>query len=213
MSDIRDFVQIDITKETAKITKTGFGTPLLLGPHSLFPNRARIYTDPADMLTDGFLTTDDLYKAALKTMSQELSPPSYKIGRKLDDVNSKATLAFTGTPSGGTWTLDVGIGDATPVTTGAITYVGDDDSTAIVTAIEALDGITEVAVTGAYSTGYIIEFEGVDAAADFRVTAIDVSSLTDVTAATVTMTQYGSGVEAWDAALNAVIASDDDWYF
>jgi len=98
------------------------------------------------------------------------------------------------------------------VTTGNITYSADDDTAAIKAAIEALTGITEVTVTGLYSTGYTIEFTGVDAATDFRITAIDVSSLTGVTAATVTMDQYGSAVETWDTGLNAIIASDDDWY-
>jgi len=213
MSDIQDFVPVNISRETAKITRVGFGTLLILGNHYRLPGRVGTYADPSELLTDGFLVTDDIYKAALKATSQELSPPSFKVGRKLEDVNSKATLAFTGTPSAGTWTLDVGIGNATPVTTGNITYAADDDTALIETAIEALTGITEVTVTGAYSTGYTIEFTGVDAAADFRVTAIDVSSLTGVTAATVTMTQYGSAVETWDTCLNAVIAADDDWYF
>jgi len=213
MSEINDFVVINITRETAKITRTGFGIPMFIGAYSNIPDRSKIYTDPADMLTDNFLITDPEYIAALKIMGQELSPESFKIGRKLTDVNSKATLAFTGTPSAGTWTLFVGIGDATPIETGNITYAADDDTALIKAAIEALAGITEVTVTGLYSTGYTIEFTGVDAAKEFRVTAIDVSSLTGVTAATVTMTQYGSAVETWAESLNAVIADDADWYF
>jgi hypothetical protein len=212
MSEIKDFVEINITRETAKVTRTGFGTALLFGPFSYYPDRVRTYSDPSDMLEDGFQTTDDLYIAALKLMGQELSSPQFKVGRKLEDVNAKASLEFTGTPSAGTWTLDVGIGEATPVTTGAITYSADDDTAAIETAIEALTGITEVTVTGLYSTGYTIEFTGVDAAADFRITAIDVSSLTGVTAATVTMDQYGSAVETWAVGLNAIYAADLDWY-
>lgn len=212
MSEVKDFVDISITRETAKLTRTGFGTAMLFGPHYYNTDRSRTYTDPADMITDGFLTTDDLYIAALKLMGQTLSPPSFKVGRKLEDVNSKVTLAFTGTPSAGTWTLAVGIADATPVVTGNITYAADDDTSSIETAIEALTGITEVTVTGLYSTGYTIEFTGVDAAADFRITAIDVSALTGVTAATVTQTQYGSAVETWDVGLNAIIADDADWY-
>lgn len=214
MSEVKDYVVINITRETAKVTKPGFGTPLLFGPHYHLPATTRVYTytDPADMLDDGFLTTDDLYKAALKLMSQTLSPQSFKVARKLEDVNSKVSLAFTGTPSAGTWTLDVGIGSAAPVTTGNITYSADDDTAAIEAAIEALTGITEVTVTGLYSTGYTIEFTGVDAAADFRITAIDVASLTGVTAATVTQDQYGSATETWDTGLNAVIAEDNDWY-
>lgn len=215
MSKASDFVSVTISRETARVTRTGFGTSLLFGPHYHIPEteRVRTYSDPADMLTDGFLTTDDLYKAALILMSQELSPLQFKVARKNDDVNSKATLAFTGTPTAGTWTLDIGIGDATPVTTGAITYTADDDTAAIETAIEALTGVTEVTVTGLYSTGYTIEFTGVDAAADFRITGINISSLTGVTAATATMTQYGSATETWDTGLAAIKAKDDDWYF
>lgn len=213
MSEIKDYVDVQISRETARITQTGFGISMLLAPHYHFPDRVRSYSDPADMLSDGFLTTDAHYIAALKLMSQQLSPPSFKVGRKFEDVNSKATLAFTGTPSAGTWTLFVGIGSATPIETGNITYSADDDTAAIETAIEALSGITEVTVSGLYSTGYTIEFTGVDAASDFRITAIDVSSLTGVTAATVAMTQYGSAVETWDTCLNAIIAADDDWYF
>lgn len=212
MSEISKFISVNITRETAKITRTGFGETLLLGPHYYFPDRVRAYEDPDDMLEDGFQTTDSLYIAALKLMGQELSSPEFKVGRKFEDVNAKASLAFTGTPSAGTWTLDVGIGDATPVTTGNITYSADDDTAAIEAAIEALTGITEVTVTGLYSTGYTIEFTGVDANSDFRITGINVSSLTGVTAATATMDQYGSAVETWTACVNAIIADDNDWY-
>jgi len=214
MSEVKDYVVINITRETARVTRTGFGIPLLFGGHYHLPPTTRVYTysDPADMLDDGFLTTDDLYIAALKLMSQELSPSMFKIARKLENVNSKATLAFTGTPSAGTWTLTIGIADATPVVSGAITYAADNDCATIKSVIEAMTGITEVTVTGLYSTGYTIEFTGVDAAHDFRITAINVSSLTGVTAATVTMTQYGSATEAWNVGLAAVIAEDNDWY-
>lgn len=212
MSEISKFVNVNITRETAKITRTGFGETMLFGPHYYFPDRVRAYSDPSDMLLDGFLTTDSLYIAAQKLMSQELSSPEFKVGRKLENVNSKATLAFTGTPSAGTWTLTIGIGTATPVVSGAITYAADNDCAVIKAAIELMAGITEVTVTGLYSTGYTIEFTGADAAADFRITAIDISSLTGVTAATVTMTQYGSAVETWPVGLNAIMASDNDWY-
>ena len=215
MSEIQDFVVLSITRETARLTQTGFGTPLLMGPHYYLPETTKVttYTDPADMITDGFLTTDDLYVAALKLMGQELSPEQFKVGRKNDDVNSKATLAFTGTASAGTFTVTVGIADATPIETGAIAWTGGDDSVNIKAAIEALAGITEVTVAGSYVAGYTVEFTGVDAAADFRVTAIDISSLTGITAATVTMNQYGSATETWAVGYNAIEAEDDDFYF
>lgn len=215
MSAIQDFVVVSITRETARLTQTGFGTPLLMGPHYYTPATTKVYTytDPADMLDDGFLATDDLYVAALKLMGQDLSPEQFKIARKDADVNSEFTIAFTGTPSAGTWTLDISIGTATAVTSGAITYAADDDTATIKSVIEAMTGITEVTVTGLYSTGYTVEFTGVDATGDFRVSAINVASLTGVTAATVSQTQYGSAVETWAVGLNAVCAEDDDFYF
>ena len=152
MSEINDFVTISISRETARLTRTGFGIPMFIGAYSNIPDRSKEYTDPADMLTDNFEVTDPEYIAALKLMGQTLSPESFKVGRKLTDVNSKATLAFTGTPSAGTWTVTVGVGTATPVETANITYAADDDCAIIKAAIEALAGITEVTVTGLYST-------------------------------------------------------------
>jgi len=213
MSEINDFVVMSITRESARLTRTGFGLPMFISSYHIIPDRSKIYTDPADMLVDGFLATDNEYIAALKLMSQELSPASFKIGRKLEDTNAKATLAFTGTASGGDFTVTVGEGTATPVTTGAITWTGADDSAAIKTAIELLAAVSEVTVTGTYVAGYIVEFTTGDAKTDFRVTAIDVSGLTGITAATVTMNQYGAEVETWTESINAVIADDDDWYF
>jgi len=212
MSEINDFVVVNISRETAKITRTGFGIPMFIGDYSNIPDRSKEYSDPADMLTDNFSITDPEYIAALKLMGQALSPESFKVGRKLEDVDSQATLAFTGAPSAGTWTLFVGIGTATPIETANITWAADDDCALIKAAIEALSGITTVTVTGLYSTGYTIDFDG-DPNLEFRVTAIAIGSLTGVTAATVTITQYGSAVETWAESLNAVIADDADWYF
>lgn len=209
---LTDIVNVTITRETAKVTQVGFGTPLILGETFRVYDRVLTYTDPADMLTDGFLTTDNLYIAALKLMGQALSPTQFKIGRKYADVNSKCTLAFTGTPTAGTWTLDVSIDGATAVTSGNITYAADDDTAVIKTALEAMAGITEVTVTGLYSTGYTIEFTGVDAAADFRISDPDISSLTGVTACVASMTQYGSATQTWVEALADIRVVDDDWY-
>lgn len=203
---LRDIVQIDITRETARITRVGFGTPLILGEHFHFEDRVRSYNDPADMLDDGFETTDPHYKAALALMAQALSPTLFKIGRKLADVNSNQTITFTGTASAGTWTVDLGA-----VTSGAINW--DDDAAAVEIVLEAMANITSVTVTGTMATGFTIEFDGADAATDFDTfTAVDVSSLTGITAATVTVNQFGSAVETWTVALAAIIAADDDWY-
>ena len=202
---LKDIVQIDITRETARITRVGFGTPLILGEHFHFTDRVRSYNDPADMLDDGFLTTDPHYKAALTLMAQALSPTLFKIGRKLADVNARQTVTFTGTPSAGTWTLTL---DA--ITSGDLAW--DIDAAGLETALELMANITSVTVTGTMAAGFVIEFDGTDASTAFSTFTVDVSSLTGVTAGTVTVNQAGSAVETWTVALAAIIAADDDWY-
>jgi hypothetical protein len=206
MSQISDHVSVNITRDTAKITRTGFGTPMIVGPFSCNENRTTTYTDESGMLDDGFLTTDDLYIAAQKLMSQELSPTQFKIGRKLEDVNEIQVVTFTGSPSAGTWTLTY-----SGATTSALTY--DESAGDVETALETLAGITSCSVTGTMATGFTIEFDGADAATAMETLTVDVASLTGATAGTVTVTQYGSAVETWSACVAAVIADDPDFYF
>jgi len=211
-TQVSDVVAITISRETAKITRTGFGNPLLLGEISQVYERVTSYSTLAEMVTAGYAVTDEPYLMAAKLLAQTYSPPTFKVGRKFADVNSKGTVTFTGTPSSGTWTLDISIAGATAITSGAITYAADDDTTVIKTALELMAGITEVTVTGLYSTGFVIEFTGADAAADFVISNPVITSLTGVTAAAVTMTQYGSAVETWTEAIANCRIDDDDWY-
>jgi len=211
-TQVSDIVSVTISRETAKISQAGFGTPLFLGETYRVYDRVTEYSTLAEMVADGFATTDEHYKMAAKLLAQEYSPTSFKVGRKYANVNSKCTLAFTGTPSAGTWTLDVSIDGATAVTSGSITYAADNDTATIKSVLEAMAGITEVTVTGLYSTGYTIEFTGVDASADFVISGPVVTSLVGVTACVATMTQYGSAVETYTEAIAANIAEDNDWY-
>ncbi len=206
---IRDIVRVDITRESARVTQVGFGTPMVFGEHARFADRSRAYNDPADMLTDGFLTTDNHYLAAIALMSQELSPVQFKVGRKLGNYNAIQQIDFTGIASAGTWTLTLGA-----ETTGAIAW--DAALSAIETAIEALTAVTSVSASGSIASGtLVIEF----LTPGFQVVStmtVDVSSLTDVTAGAVTIVQVGSATETWTAGLAALrnegAGGDDDWY-
>tara|TARA_R110001592_G_scaffold204704_1_gene454960 strand:- start:1251 stop:2549 length:1299 start_codon:yes stop_codon:yes gene_type:complete len=75
-------VDVSITRQTAAVTRAGFGTPLLLGPYSK-SELILEYTDASDMLSDGFLATDAIYLEAVTLKSQSPSPNKFKIG-KLD---------------------------------------------------------------------------------------------------------------------------------
>ena len=209
-TELNDIVVVDISRETARITKQGFGTSLLTGEHFHTADRVVTYTDPADMLTDGFLSTDNLYIAAVKLMSQELSPENFKIGRKLTTVNEIQVITIDALDSAGTFTIT--LGDGTP--TAPIAY--DAATGAIESAIELLTGVTSVTATGTLDSSLTltIEFDGADAATPFATFSMDVSSLTGVTTATTTTTSHGETADtSWTVALNAIRAFDDDWYF
>ncbi len=207
-TQLKDIVQINISRETARISRVGFGTPMILGEHARFTDRVRTYTNPEDMLVDGFLPTDNHYEAALALMSQEYSPTEFKVGRKLGDVNAMQKIVFTGIPTAGTWTITVGA-----ETTATL---NSDASTIDVTvALQALTAITTVTVIGTMTTGFtvLVVDPALTAVSTFTV---DISSLTGVTAVAVTVLQAGSAVETWKVALAAVrnesADGDDDWY-
>ena len=206
---ISDIINVTITRESARVLQRGFGIPMIFGEHSHFEDKVREYDNPDDMLTDGFLVTDAHYLAAIALMAQRVSPSTFKVGRKLADVNEIQIITFTGTPSAGTFTITL---DA--VTSGAINW--DDDAAAVETALELMANIASVSVTGDFAVGFTVEFDGADANTAFNTFTIDVSSLTGVTASVSTVLQEGSAVESWTVGLAALRnvgnGGDDDWY-
>jgi hypothetical protein len=208
-TQIRDIVEVNITRESARVTQAGFGTPMIFGEHARFSDRSRAYNDPADMLTDGFLATDNHYLAAVALMSQARSPQQFKVGRKLGNFNAIQQVDFTGIASAGTFTLTLGA-----ETTAGIAW--DAALSAIESAIEALTAVTSVSASGSIASGtLVIEFltPGFQAVSTMTV---DVSSLTGVTAGSVSIVQVGSAVETWTVGLAALrnegAGGDDDWY-
>ena len=70
---INDIIVVNITRETAKLTRVGFGTPLVFGQHAKFDlnELARVYNNITAVGED-FLTTDEEYKAAAKLFGQTI---------------------------------------------------------------------------------------------------------------------------------------------
>jgi hypothetical protein len=207
-TQIEDIIQVNITEETPRITRVGFGTPILLGPHFVTPNRVDTFSNTADMLTAGFLSTDDLFKAAVKLTSQALSPSSFKIGRKLENVNEKQLVTFSAVPDGGAFTLALDGVDASST-------LFSDNAAALKIDLETIPAITEVTVTGDFTAGFTIEFTGADinkAFSEFTVSANTLTSSSNPVTITIKTLQNGSAVETWTDALNNVFAADSDWY-
>lgn len=89
---INDIITINITRETAKLTRAGFGTPLVFGEHAKFDlgELARVYNNITAVAED-FATSDEEYKAAAKLFGQEVSPTQIIIGDRGANAIQKMT--------------------------------------------------------------------------------------------------------------------------
>ncbi len=79
---LSDIVNVTITKESAQILRASFGNVLIAGYHTHFTG-IREYeaaTALADMLLDGFLTSDPIYKTANVLLSASPKISKFKIG-------------------------------------------------------------------------------------------------------------------------------------
>jgi hypothetical protein len=89
-------VDIVITQSTAAVPQAGFGVPLVVGPKG-FSNSdvLRYYSDPKEMLGDGFLTSDAEYIYAVEAFEQTLTPELIGIGKRTTAVAQVDTITPT----------------------------------------------------------------------------------------------------------------------
>jgi len=102
MSEVRDIVAVNITRETRYPTQVGFGsgaiisafTPGSLNNPMLGGDRYQLYTSVTAMIEDGWASTDLEYRAALAYFSQNPNPGTFMVGRKdAGDADWTAALA------------------------------------------------------------------------------------------------------------------------
>jgi len=90
MSEVKDIVAVNITRETRYPTKAGFGsgaiisefTPGKLNNSMLGGGRYQLYTGLTAMSEDGWASTDKEYRAAMAYFSQNPNPGTFMVGRK-----------------------------------------------------------------------------------------------------------------------------------
>ena len=95
MPSLNQIVDIQITRQTRGISQVGFGTPMVLGLHTRFAERAREYSSTEEMLSDGFLTSDAEYKAVAAIFAQEITPDRVVVGRRTAAVAQVVTVTPT----------------------------------------------------------------------------------------------------------------------
>lgn len=88
MANIENIVEINITRETRGVSRTGFGTPLFLrASASLIADgdpRVESFTSLAGV-EDAYGTDDPAYTAAQRVFGQQRSPTTFKVGQQFSD--------------------------------------------------------------------------------------------------------------------------------
>ncbi len=193
---IDSVVNLNISRSAAAVSRAGFGTALILGPNAAGwdTDRIREYTAAADMLDDGFETTDAEYKAALKLMGQAVRPVSFKVGRRLSTVAQVKTF----TPVTSTQAIQHYIVTLNGV---VFDFTSDSDPTAaeVVTGLIALINAGTEPVTASGTTTLILTAD----TAGIGFSATGSANLTGVA------TTANVGVSTDLAEISAI---DDDWY-
>lgn len=82
MSQLNQIVDVQISVESARITRASFGAALLLTKTALFSDAVKAYTSLAEMVDDGFLDSSAAYKAAADYFSQENGAATLYVGRR-----------------------------------------------------------------------------------------------------------------------------------
>lgn len=93
---ITDIVNVSIDAATSTPTRAGFGVPLVVGFHEVFTERVREYTDAADLLADGFVAADAIYRAVVALFAQTPRPVKVLVGRLAETPNA---VVLTLTPT------------------------------------------------------------------------------------------------------------------
>lgn len=199
---LADVVNVQVVLGTSTPSLPGFGVPLLLAQHSNFAERRRVYTDPADMLTDGFLSSDQVYLDALRLMSQAKKPRRFMVGRRETPVALVVTLTVGGTADG-TYTVtlnDNDIGDPQEFSFAAVGQTATQIRDALVAAINGGTAKVTAAPDAADTLTLTADTAGIPFVASLE------SPGSDLTQA-VTTPNVGIPED-----LQAVTELDPDWY-
>ena len=112
MPDLSNIVNVDVRVTAAGIGARGVGRICILGTHSRFLERFRIYQDVDAMIADGFVETDPEYKAAAIVFAGTNDAPlDVMIGRRApaDQVAQLWTVTITSAVGGFKYTLALGL--------------------------------------------------------------------------------------------------------
>ncbi len=203
---LSDFANVVISTSGPAISQVGFGTLLCAGYHTHWGanERTRTYTDLTGLVTDGFVTSDPLYKMVQRAFQQNPRPTSVKVGKC--KLPATQTVKFGLVAAAENLTL-YGFTMTRGAVSADIVYTSDSSATipeivaGLAAAVEASPLAAAVAATSADTNTTCQIVEGTPGSQTFYSDWTQNLTFSDVT------TDPGIATD-----LAAIRASDNDWY-
>src|SRR5277367_5034327 len=104
---LSDIVTVTIQATAANPSTPNFGLPLIAAYHTHYPDRSRLYSSLAAMVSDGFAVTEPAYLAAAAVFSQNPSVTGLKIGRRALPPTQTLSLACLTSTTGVVYSFSV----------------------------------------------------------------------------------------------------------
>lgn len=108
---LSDFVTVTITTTPQMPSQTGFGTPLVMGYHTLYVDRVRAYANLDEAVADGLTSTGvgaGAYWALAAIFSQNPHPPQALLGRRTNAFTQSLRIVPTTAVEGSLIRLEFG---------------------------------------------------------------------------------------------------------
>lgn len=200
MSDyLDDLVNVSITSQTRTVSRQGFGTPLIAAYHTRWADRVRSYTSLSAMRTDGFKTSDPVYKIAAAVFAQSPAPKRVRIGRRASAFTQVVDLTPTTPGNLEVFTVEVsGL---------AATFTAD----ASATLAEACTGVA-AAINGLADVDAILATGGASSASEQTLSGTQLNGVTGYRAMSPArrVTLVLSSHADWDASTAVITGTDVD---
>lgn len=205
--NIDQIVKVDIALNTAGISKLGFNTIMVCGPHAKTLERVLAISDPDELLDLGFESTDPIYVAVNTAFSQTPAPSEVKVGRWQCDSIKVGLIDEDAVQQGVEYSVDINYYDAqknVKTITGSYEAVAEDTASNVLTQISSALGTADTEKLFSCSvSGSEVLIKASNSQTTFTVTPNERLKITLVEQA-----------DDIDVAKNMQLISDadDDWY-
>jgi hypothetical protein len=198
----KPIVTVNVSLQTATVSRKGFGTPIFISTHHNFAQRVRSYAS-LKAVGEDFKSTDSAFIAAQGVFSNTPSVSTFKVGRREADAIITPIDVATGSIHKLTITVNGGDTVAVSVTTAAA-ETAEDVATAIKTAIDADAAVAD------HVTATVV---GVGVAGTLTIAPKLATDIFGVSAVSNVVLTTEASTETAGDVLTAVLEEDEDFYF